>query len=77
MLRSYRVSGDTVAALTGFPIQLNMAKGNGTVSENKREQLLNYATNELMAFISKHYDMVIVEVEDYMPECDVVRVDVC
>ena len=54
-----------------------MAKGNGTVSENKREQLLNYATNELMAFISKHYDMVIVEVEDYMPECDVVRVDVC
>ena len=72
-----RTGRDTVAALTGFPIQLNTPKGIGTVSENEREQLLNYAANEFMALISKDYDMVIIEVDDYMHECDVVRADVC
>lgn len=27
--------------------------------------------------ISNEYDMVIKEIEDYMPECNVVRADVC
>ena len=37
---------------------------------------MNYAANEFMALISKDYDMVIIEVDHYAPECDVVRAEV-
>ena len=36
-----------------------------------------YVANGFMDPISNEYDMVIKEIEDYMPECNVVRADVC
>ena len=50
----------------GFEIELETPKGNRTVSENQRRQLLNYPENGYKTMISNDYDLILKEIEDYM-----------
>ena len=43
----------------GFVIELKTPKGNGTVGDNQREQLSDYAENGYKTLVSNDYDLIL------------------